>query len=157
MATQRALTHLTDLINLIQRSEQQTLALAGTLEQTLTQMDAILDDSDRPALGTVLAEETKGDEAEFRLPQAPVRGVVKLYVNGKLIPAAQYTLDADNGIIVPIAATPAGKRITVDYVTLGLKTQTGEFLTVLPQYPPAYFTEQRVKFSQAAEWIRNNF
>lgn len=152
MATTRALSHLNVLIDLTERADRQIAALATTLTSVIAQMDAVTGDADQEVV-EVLAEETTGDETEFRLSRTPV-GFLALYLDDKIVAAAGYEADLATGVITSLVAVPAGSTLRAEYVVLGLASQTAELLNRISELDAAWFAARKARYQVAIAWIR---
>ena len=151
MATKRAMQKLQTLVELDERAGMQMAALAGTLQQVVAQMDAILEDADQ-SIDEILIEATTGTESEFRLSRDPVKaGSVVLFLDGVKVAKTGYSVAGN--VITPTTAVPAGKAVRAQYTMEGLKTQTAMLLASMDDLDAAYFAGRRTKYQQAIAWI----
>ena len=55
-----------------------------------------------------------------------------------------------------MATVPAGKKLHVEYVILGLKAQTAELLAGMSDLKAAQFTAKKAKYQKVIQWIEAN-
>ena len=156
MSTVRALSHLSALIDLSKRADQQIQATAAMLGSVIEQMDAILNDEDRP-VEQVLVENSVGNETKFQLPQeASIKsGSERVVVDGAEVPQSAFVADEATGVISLKKAAPSGKRIAVRYTELGLKAQTQALIEELPELSGTHFANKRAHYLAIQQWLKS--
>ena len=153
--TPRALSHLQSLLDLTERADTQITALARTLRSVNEQIDAVLDDED-VGMREVLAESATGEETLFRLSRNPIiADSVVVLIDGQIVSADAYAVDAAQNAIVPLVPIPAGAEISVVYRVAGLRTQIAELMATMPTLSAQAFLERRAAYETAIAWIEN--
>ena len=153
--TPRALSHLQSLLDLTERADTQITALARTLRSVNEQIDAMLDDEDVD-MREVLAESATGEETLFRLSRNPIiADSVVVLIDGQIVSADAYAVDAAQNAIVPLAIVPAGVLIEAKYRVAGLRTQIVELLETMPTLSPQDFLDRKAGYKTAIAWIEN--
>jgi hypothetical protein len=60
-------------------------------------------------------------------------------------------------VIIPDQPVPAGKRITADYIQLGLRSQAVEILEAIPSISLADINAKIQSYQTAIAWLNQNF
>ena len=153
MATIRALSHLQALVELTERADVQIEALGRTLHGIVEQIDAVVADADI-SVHDVLTESALGTEVAFSLSHTPVKpGSVIVRVNGSVVSASLYAIDANAGTVTPTTTLPAKAKVEATYTVLGLASQVTQILAVLPNLSAQMFLDARARYQTAIAWI----
>lgn len=155
MSTKRALAHLSGMIEITERADQQIAALASTLRGVNAQIDAVLDDVDLAIEEVVIAEATGTERALVLTHEIVDESTVKLWVAGKMLAADKYTVHG--GMIGLASSPPEGARVLAKYTTRGLRTQVGRLLETMSELDAADFLSRKNQYNQIVTWIEENY
>jgi len=76
-------------------------------------------------------------------------------IDGQIVSADAYAVDAAQNAIVPLVAVPAGVLVEARYRVAGLRTQIVELLKIIPTLSPQNFLDRKARYETAIAWIEN--
>jgi len=155
MATKRALSHLNAIVETQEITQNQFARLVTRMQRYNSNVDAILQDADRP-VAEIIVETVTGKEA-LSLAQTPIKaGSVMLYLNDVEVSPLAYEVNYATGQIT-YASVPAGKTLRAEYTVEGLTSQVSNLLSTMPGLVAQDFLDTKANYETAITWIRQRF